>query len=141
MQIGKHVKGPGHVVHYEGLGAQRHLWTLARSSARDPFQERLEVLLAHDAEHGTSFVETIHEYLHQHGNRERASARLHIHRNTLRQRIERMRELSGIDLEQTDVLFDLQMALGIVRFRELQGWGAGVRPVIAGQSPDPQSAL
>jgi DNA-binding PucR family transcriptional regulator len=120
-QIGKHMKA-GHLVHYDELGAQRHLWTLARSSVRDPFQERLELLVGHDSEHGTSFVATIHEYLKQHGNRERASACLHIHRNTLRQRIERIRELSAIDLEHTDDLFDLQMALGIVHFRELQRW-------------------
>jgi sugar diacid utilization regulator len=119
-QIGKHLKGAGHLVHYDELGAQHHLWTLARSSVRDPLQERLEALAVHDAEHGTKFVETVREYLQQHGNRERASARLHIHRNTLRQRIDRIRELSGIDLEQTDVLFDLQIALGIVQFRELQ---------------------
>jgi sugar diacid utilization regulator len=119
-QIGRHLEGAGPLVHYDELGAQHHLWTLARSSVRDPLQERLEGLAVHDAECGTKFVETVHEYLQQHGNRERASARLHIHRNTLRQRIERIRELSGIDLEQTDVLFDLQIALGIVRFRELQ---------------------
>jgi sugar diacid utilization regulator len=119
-QIGRLVKGAGHLVHYDDLGAQRHLWTLARSSARDPFQERLERLAEYDLDHGTELLSTVEAYLQSHSNRERASARLRIHRNTLRQRIDRIKEVSGIDLEDTEILFDLQVALGIVRFRELQ---------------------
>ena len=41
-----------------------------------------------------------------------------MHRNTLRQRFERIRRIAGIDLDDPTVLFDLQVALRIVRFRE-----------------------
>lgn len=120
MRIGGVALGPGHVVRYDDLGAQRHLWALARSSVRDPFQERIEALRAYDNEHRTKFLETVESYLGEHGNRERASARMHVHRNTLRQRIERIRAVSGIDLDDRSIWFDLEVALGIVRFRELQ---------------------
>ena len=43
-----------------------------------------------------------------------------MHRNTLRLRLERIKELSGIDLEDTAIRFDVQTALSILRFRELQ---------------------
>jgi sugar diacid utilization regulator len=119
-QIGRAISGLGRVVAYEALGAQRHLWALARSSARDPFQERLEVLREYDSEHGSELVATVEGYLKEYGHRERASARLRVHRNTLRQRLERIRALCGIDLEDTETLFDVQTAISILRFRELQ---------------------
>ena len=125
-QIGKAMRGSGRVVAYDRLGAQRHLWALARSSARDPFQERLEVLRRHDAEHGSELLDTVEGYLEEYGHRERASARLRVHRNTLRKRIERIKALSGIDLEDSATLFDVQTALSILRFRELQQDGNGV---------------
>jgi DNA-binding PucR family transcriptional regulator len=110
----------GGIVPYQTLGAQRHLWALARSSARDPFQDRLRTLRDHDAERGSSLLETVECYVAEYGHRERASARLRVHRNTLRLRLARIKELSGIDLEDTGILFDVQTALSIMRFRDLQ---------------------
>lgn len=120
IQIGQLTAGAGRVIQYDELGAQRHLWALARSSARDPFQERLEVLQRYDLEHDTSYLDTIEAFLRSYGNREEGSAALGIHRNTLRQRIEKIRELSGIDLEDKSTIFELQTALGILRFRDFQ---------------------
>jgi DNA-binding PucR family transcriptional regulator len=120
IEIGRVTAGVSTVIQYEELGVQRHLWTLARSSARDPFQERLEILRDQDREQGTRFLDTIEAYLGAYGNRERASESLNIHRNTLRQRIDRIRDLSGIDLEDNGMIFEVQTALGILRFRELQ---------------------
>lgn len=119
MQIGLAIHGPGQVLTYDELGAQRHLWALARTSARDRSQERIETLLAYD-DSGNRLLETLEVFLLEHGNRERASKRLGIHRNTLRQRVERIREVSEIDLDDEDSHFDLAIALGIVRFRRLQ---------------------
>jgi sugar diacid utilization regulator len=120
VSIAEVVPGPGKVVEYDALGALRHLWTLARSPVRDPFQRRVEQLQAYDAEHGTRFLETVEAYLAEQGSRERVSARLDVHRNTVRQRAERIRQISGIDLEDRETRFELQVAVGIVRFRELQ---------------------
>jgi sugar diacid utilization regulator len=128
-QIGKAMRGAERVIAYDRLGAQRHLWALARSSARDPFQERLEVLRQHDAEHGSELLDTVEGYLEEYGHRERASARLRVHRNTLRKRIERIKALSGIDLEDSATLFDVQTALSILRFRELQQDGVVNSPM------------
>jgi sugar diacid utilization regulator len=120
VSINKVVGGTRQVVEYDALGALRHLWILARSPARDPFQTRVEHLLEYDAEHGTRFFETVEAYLGEQGSRERAAERLGIHRNTLRQRADRIREVSGINLEDRDNRFELQVAVGIVRFRRLQ---------------------
>jgi sugar diacid utilization regulator len=119
LVMGRALRGPAAVTHFEDLGVQRYLWSLAQEPARDVWQERLERLRLHDAEHGSRLFETVERYLECNANRKAAAAALFVHRNTLRQRFDRIRRVAQIDLDDTAVLFDLQVALRIVRFREL----------------------
>ena len=104
----------------DALGAQRYLWALAQEPAPDLDQERLEQLLQHDRDHGTQLFPTVEAYLEHGGNRKEAAARLFVHRNTLRQRVERIRRVAGIDLDDVARHFDLQLAARIVRFRDVR---------------------
>ncbi|SDM24097.1 PucR C-terminal helix-turn-helix domain-containing protein [Allokutzneria albata] len=63
---------------------------------RDP---RLHGLIAHDAEHGSRFAESLRAYLDAFGDVAGAAAEMHIHPNTLRYRVRRAVELTGIDLD------------------------------------------
>ncbi|WP_086821675.1 CdaR family transcriptional regulator [Allokutzneria sp. NRRL B-24872] len=62
---------------------------------RDP---RLNALAAHDGEHGSRFTESLRAYLDAFGDVAGAAAAMHIHPNTLRYRVRRAVELTGIDL-------------------------------------------
>ncbi|GAA5210921.1 PucR family transcriptional regulator [Streptomyces thinghirensis] len=62
----------------------------------------LQVLSAHDAQHGTEFVATLAIFLHEFGSVSAASARLYLHPNTLRHRMQRIAEVSGLDLDDAD---------------------------------------
>jgi GAF domain-containing protein len=119
VRMGRALHGPASVTRFEDLGVQRYLWSLAQEPARDVWQERLERLRLHDAEHGSRLFETAERYLECNGNRKDAAARLFVHRNTLRQRVDRIRRVAQIDLDDPRTLFDLQVALRIVRYREL----------------------
>ena len=112
--------GSQHVVEYDALGAVRHLWTLAGSSTRDQLPGKVEQLHAHGDKDGTQLFETVEAYLDEQGNREGVRRGLGIHRNTLRQRTDRIRRGSNIDLEDRTTRFELQVAVGIVRFRDVQ---------------------
>ena len=120
LRIGRALQGPGAVVDVDALGAQRYLWALAQEPAPDLDQERLEQLLQHDRDHGTQLFPTVEAYLEHGGNRKEAAARLFVHRNTLRQRVERIRRVAGIDLDDVARHFDLQLAARIVRFRDVR---------------------
>ena len=100
---------------------QRYLWSLAQEPARDVWQERLERLRIHDSEHASRLFETVERYLESNANRKEAAARLYVHRNTLRQRFDRIRRVAQIDLDDPAILFDLQVALRIVRYRDAAG--------------------
>ena len=74
VSIGKAMRPLRRVIEYDNLGALRHLWALASSPTRDATQEQVELLRAHDEEHGTQLLETLEAYLEEQGSRELASA-------------------------------------------------------------------
>lgn len=77
---------------------------------RDP---RLTMLAERDTRYGTHYMESLLRYLDTFGDLTEASAQLHIHRNTLRYRIHRVQELTGLDLSlpQERLLAMLQLRL------------------------------
>jgi hypothetical protein len=71
-----------------------------------------ERITAHDREHTTEFAATLLTYLRQFGNVATASEALHIHQNTLRQRLRRARELFDLDLDNPalHLLLEIELA-------------------------------
>ncbi|WP_020671929.1 PucR family transcriptional regulator [Amycolatopsis nigrescens] len=77
---------------------------------RDP---RLTALAEHDAGHGGSLVPSVLAYLDAFGDVRAAASKLNIHPNTLRYRIRRAEEVSGLDLTDAEqrLLAQLQLRL------------------------------
>jgi GAF domain-containing protein len=119
LLIGLAIRGPGAAVTFDELGAQWHLFDAVRQEVRDLYQERLERLLAYDREKGTYLFRTAEVYLECLGNSKLAAERLFVHRNTLRLRFQKIRQVAGIDITEKDRWFDLMMASRIIRLREL----------------------
>lgn len=76
----------------------------------------------HDATHGTSYLDTVSQYLLAFADPSAASRALAVHLNTLRYRLRRIRELFDLDLDDNEVRFSLllelrlaQVAQGILR--------------------------
>jgi GAF domain-containing protein len=122
LLMGRTIRGPGAVVSFDELGAQWHLFSVAQQQVRDVYQERLEELLEHDRVHGSQLFHTVEVYLECQGNAKLAAQRLYIHRNTLRQRFEKITKVTGVTLSDTDRWFDLMMAVRIIRLRELSAY-------------------
>ncbi|MCB0089349.1 MAG: helix-turn-helix domain-containing protein [Caldilineaceae bacterium] len=54
---------------------------------------------------------TLEAFFECHGNLSQTAAQLHIHRNTLTYRLERIAEIAQLDLNDADARFSLQLAL------------------------------
>ncbi|MCD9879653.1 PucR family transcriptional regulator [Streptomyces guryensis] len=82
----------------------------AHPEIRDP---RLTALVAHDSRHQGRLAESLLSYLNCFGDVRAAATQLHVHRNTLRYRIRRAEELTGLDLSRPDqrLLAMLQLRL------------------------------
>ncbi len=67
-------------------------------------------LLRHDAGREMALTETLRQFLACNGNIRAASARLFVHANTLKYRLKRIEELTGMKLEEGDVRTALAVA-------------------------------
>ncbi|MFH9009475.1 PucR family transcriptional regulator [Streptomyces afghaniensis] len=82
----------------------------AHPEIRDP---RLTALVSHDSRHQGRLAETLLTYLNSFGDIRAAAAQLHVHPNTLRYRLRRAEQLTGLDLSRPDqrLLAMLQLRL------------------------------
>ncbi|WP_084180737.1 PucR family transcriptional regulator [Jatrophihabitans endophyticus] len=71
-------------------------------------------LLAYDAEHGSSLVDTLRAWLDAFGDVVAASAAVHVHPNTFRYRLRRLGEVGGIDLADADARFVAMLQLRVI---------------------------
>lgn len=70
----------------------------------------LHALISYDAVKRTDLVKTLAQYLDHGGRYESTAKALSIHRSTLKYRLQRIRELSGHDLNDPETHFNLQLA-------------------------------
>ena len=73
-------------------------------------REWLGQLIDYDTEHDTDLVETLSCYFDCGGHYDDAAAALTVHRSTLRYRLQRIREISGLDLTDVETRLNLQVA-------------------------------
>ena len=83
----------------------------------------LRQLFDADQERGLDLVETVRTYLRCGGNLERTAARLFLHRNSVRYRIERARAYLGNALSDPGQWLQLEMALAIHGLRHAPSAG------------------
>ncbi|MCW2957395.1 MAG: hypothetical protein JWP18_198, partial [Solirubrobacterales bacterium] len=79
------------------------------------YAETLEPLVAYDEQYETDLVQTVEAFLDADGNVAGTAARLFTHRHTIRYRLERVRELSGLDVGSTDGREKLSLGLKAMR--------------------------
>lgn len=94
------------------LGLYRILGTGAGSGDLERYvDEWLGALLRYDAESGSELTRTLRTYLDHGGNYDETAAALIIHRSTLRYRLQRIRDLTGLDLGDPDTRLNLHVAV------------------------------
>ena len=110
------VRGGG-ALSYGDLGAYKYLVRLPLDEApNDRHCEAVERLMDYDRRRRSQLVETLEQYLRDRRSIATTARALFIHPNTLRQRLERIEKLSGLDLAAEDLL-SLELAVKLVRLR------------------------
>ena len=95
---------PG-VMAYEELGPYKYLLRMSLDAdVRDAHRDAVARLAEYDRQRSTSLLPTLEEFLRRRGNISATAEALYVHPNTLRQRLRRIMELSGIDLRRDDWL-------------------------------------
>ena len=106
------------VLAFDETGAYR---LLLSAMSEDPaelqrfYAETVEPLVAYDEQYETDLVTTVEAFLDADGNVAGTAQRLFTHRHTIRYRLERVRELSGLDVGSTDGREKLSLGLKAMR--------------------------
>jgi sugar diacid utilization regulator len=106
------------VLAFEETGAYRLLLT---AMSEDPgelqrfYADTVEPLVAYDDQYETDLLQTVEAFLDADGNVAGTAQRLFTHRHTIRYRLERVRELTGLDVGSTDGREKLSLGLKAMR--------------------------
>ena len=106
------------VLAFEETGAYR---LLLPAMSEDPaelqrfFAETVEPLVTYDEQYETDLVQTLESFLDADANVAGTAQRLFTHRHTIRYRLERVRDLTGLDVSSTDGREKLGLGLKAMR--------------------------
>lgn len=116
-RMGRSLIPSGGLIAYDQLGAYRYLVHLELADApKDRYRQAVDQLLAYDRRRRTRLVETLEHYLGHRCNVTVSARTLYVHPNTVRQRLERIEGVTGLELANED-LFSLELALKLVRLQ------------------------
>jgi purine catabolism regulator len=111
-RIGREIFGHGQVTAFADLGVYRLLYAFRQSAELAEFcREALAPLSDYDAKNGTALVETLETYFRCDASLGAAAEALYLHRNSLAYRLRRIAELTGLNLDNLEDRFRLQLAL------------------------------
>jgi sugar diacid utilization regulator len=111
LRVRTESRDPYGLTKHDDLGLLRILDTSDGGAEVESFvQEWLGVLLEYDRVHHSELVQTLGVHLDSGGNYDRTAEALIAHRSTVRYRLRRIGELTGRDLSDPDVRFNLHVA-------------------------------
>ena len=114
LEIGRRLFGEGKLHSFARLGIYRLLFYLdGQDELEDFYQETLGPLLAHDARNDGTLVETLEGFFRCNGNLSETARAMHLHRNSLLYRLDRIEAILGRSLEDPELRLSLQIALKI----------------------------
>jgi GAF domain-containing protein len=119
--IGRALLGAGGAIAYSQVGAYRYLVQIGPDNApRDRMRAAVDLLIEYDGRRRTSLLDTLERYLAERRSVIESARSLFIHPNTLRQRLARIEELTGIELDRDDLL-SLELAIKLARLHGRPG--------------------
>jgi sugar diacid utilization regulator len=111
-------EGEGSALAFEQTGAYRLLLSAMSENPSELqrfYAETVEPLVAYDEQYETDLVRTLETFLEADGNVAGTAQRLFTHRHTIYYRLERVRELSGLDVSSSDGREKLSLGLKSMR--------------------------
>ncbi|MGA9859516.1 MAG: helix-turn-helix domain-containing protein, partial [Solirubrobacteraceae bacterium] len=111
----------GGAIAYSEVGAYRYLVQIgAEDAPRDRMRAAVDLLIDYDRRRRTALLDTLERYLSERRSVIESARALYIHPNTLRQRLGRIEELTGLALDEDDLL-SLELAIKLARLHGRPG--------------------
>ena len=114
LTLGRRLNGPGRATAFQDLGIYRIIFAAeGLPEIREFHDETLTSLLTYDQQHGADLIRTLQAFFRANCSPKEAAAILTVHRNTVLYRLDRIGEITGLDLDDSDIRLRLQIALRI----------------------------
>ena len=112
LALGVRLFGHGQTFRYTAMG----LYRLFRHLDGNPelfefYAQTIAPLIAYDREHNTDLLHTLETILAHRGNISRTAAALHLHRNSLAYRLQRIKDITHLDPLDPEDAFQFHLAL------------------------------
>ena len=118
LSIGERLGRHGDVVTFEETGTYKLLFQIFADRPQELatfYEQTLEALVKYDEQYQTELVGTLATYLELDGNLAATAGTLYTHRHTVRYRLDRIAELSGLDVGKSDDREKLSLGLKAMR--------------------------
>ena len=113
--IARALLGDGGAIAYSQVGAYRYLVQIGADDApRDRMRAAVDLLIEYDRKRRTALLDTLERYLSERRSVIESARALFVHPNTLRQRLGRIEQLTGLKLDEDDLL-SLELAIKLAR--------------------------
>jgi sugar diacid utilization regulator len=105
LEIGHRIHGPSSVSTFGTTGTYKLLFRVLQENPEELeafYGETLEPVVHYDSRYGTELVETLITYLGNDASTVRTAGDLYAHRHTIRYRLDRVSELTGLDVDKSE---------------------------------------
>lgn len=115
IDLGLRLGRAGQPVCYDDLGIYRLLLRIGDMSQLRGFADDvLGALVSYDAAHRLDLIGTLSVYLRHRGSLKQVARTMHLHANTVAYRVQRLEQLTGLDLGDPDDLLVAHVAIKII---------------------------
>jgi sugar diacid utilization regulator len=105
LEIGHRINGPSSVSTFEQTGTYKLLFRVLQEEPEELeafYVETLAPVVSYDSRYGTELVTTLVKYLGNDASMAKTATDLFAHRHTIRYRLERVRELTNLDVDKSE---------------------------------------
>ncbi|MGB9793160.1 MAG: PucR family transcriptional regulator, partial [Thermacetogeniaceae bacterium] len=116
VQLNMEIEPSSAVIHYDDLGIGRLLMRLGDTEEIERYcEDYLGALIRYDQAHGTELLRTLSVVIATDGNLKEAAKKLFVHYNTLRYRLQKIKEVAGIEFSSWQEVARVEVALEAYR--------------------------
>jgi purine catabolism regulator len=105
LKVGRKLKGAGASLHFQDVGTYRLLldiWERDPDQIRSLYDETIGLVDRYDQANGTQLVQTLAVFFKHDESLTQTAAELYAHRHTIRYRLEKIAEITGLSVFQTE---------------------------------------
>lgn len=103
------------ILHYDDLGLYRFFsYDGLQNELMEFYSTTIKPLVEFDKTSNSELVKTLKYYFQYNGNMKRMSQNMHMHYNTIIYRLQKIKDIIGMDIEDPDIRLNLEIALKIM---------------------------